>query len=506
MESFFQFFVVTIRLYLKGPQFSGMLMGKWGHTVKKSELFGRYPLPDRAAVRCALRGELECFQDKVVVLDDDPTGIQTVHDLYVYTGWDMATIREAMAAPESMFFILTNSRAFDEATTTRVHEEIAENLLAACRPFLLVSRGDSTLRGHYPLETEVLRGTIQRDGGSAFDGEIICPFFPEGGRFTAGNIHYVADGERLVPAGETEFAADKTFGYKSSDLTCWVEEKTRGRYPAKAVTAVSLEELRAVDYAAIERKLAAVSGFGKVVVNALDYTDLEVFVTALLRVMRTGKRFLVRSAAALVKVLGGVSDKPLLTNAELRDPDNGNGGLIIAGSHVKKTTAQLEVLCKRENVELIELNQHLVTDVDAFEAETRRVIQLAAERIAAGKTVVVQTRRERFDLGSGNPEDELRCAAAISEQLTSVVTRLPVRPSFLIAKGGITSSDVGTKGLGVRRAKILGQILPGVPVWRTGPESRFPGLAYVIFPGNVGDASALLDAVEKFRLGETATA
>ncbi|HPJ01993.1 MAG TPA: nucleotide-binding domain containing protein, partial [Candidatus Limiplasma sp.] len=58
-----------------------------------------------------------------------------------------------------------------------------------------------------------------------------------------------------------------------------------------------------------------------------------------------------------------------------------------------------------------------------------------------------------------------------------------------------------TQGLQVRKALVMGQILKGVPVWLTGPESRFPGMPYVIFPGNVGDENALLEAVLKIHPG-----
>lgn len=77
------------------------------------------------------------------------------------------------------------------------------------------------------------------------------------------------------------------------------------------------------------------------------------------------------------------------------------------------------------------------------------------------------------------------------------VSNLQSRPNFVVAKGGITSSDVATKGLMIRRAMVLGQILPGIPVWRAGPESKFPGMPYVIFPGNVGGETALLESVQK---------
>ena len=459
-------------------------------------LFGKYALQDPEPVRIALEEELARTKDKIVVLDDDPTGIQTIHDLYVYTDWSRESFREGFADSRRAFFIMTNSRSFSEEVTEAVHREVAGNLLAESRRFILVSRGDSTLRGHYPLETRVLRDALE-SGGLPVDGEIIYPFFPEGGRYTAGNIHYARVGDEMIPVGETEFAKDKAFGYHSSDLAAWVEEKTCGAYRAADVVCVTMEDLRSLDYDGIEKKLLSVRNFGKVIVNSLSYDDARVFVTAFLRAAAKGKRFIFRSAAAAVKILAGVTDKPLL-DKELKSPGNPHGGLIVVGSHVRKTTAQLEALRAREDIAFVEFNQHLVLEPEKLDAETERVLAEVTEKISGGKTVAMYTRRERFDVNSGDKEDELRCAAAISEKITSVVGRLPVRPAFIIAKGGITSSDIGTKGLSVKKALALGQILPGVPVWLTGPESRFPDLAYVIFPGNVGDEDSLLRAVEKF--------
>ena len=82
------------------------------------------------------------------------------------------------------------------------------------------------------------------------------------------------------------------------------------------------------------------------------------------------------------------------------------------------------------------------------------------------------------------------------DALTAVIGKLLVRPSFIVAKGGITSSDVGTKALLVKRALVKGQVRPGIPVWQTGEESRFPGLPYVIFPGNVGSEDDLRRVAE----------
>ena len=84
-------------------------------------------------------------------------------------------------------------------------------------------------------------------------------------------------------------------------------------------------------------------------------------------------------------------------------------------------------------------------------------------------------------------------------QLIEIVRSLDVQPRYLVAKGGITSSDVATHGLGIKRAMVPGQILPGVPVWRSGTESRYPGMPYIVFPGNVGGPEALVEIVTAFR-------
>lgn len=435
---------------------------------------------------------------KIVVLDDDPTGTQTVHDVCVYTDWSVESITDAFEDSHSMFFILTNSRSFTVEQTIAAHKEIAHNLAAASKKtgvsYLVVSRGDSTLRGHYPLENQVLRTALEAEGAPTLDGDIIFPFFPEGGRYTAGNIHYVADADALTPVGKTEFARDKTFGFSSSDLCDWIEEKSGGEFKSNDVTCITLDCLRALDYSKIEAQLLAVTGFGKVIVNALTYEDVKVFVTALMSVLAKGKHFMFRTAAAFVNVIGGISDQPLLTH--FISQKSGRGGLVIAGSHVKKTTAQLDALSTLPDLEMITLDQHLVLDSVAFEAEQQRVLRLCEKAISAGRTTVVMTRRERLDLNTGSKEDELHIATKISDALTGIVSGLSIAPSFLVAKGGITSSDIACKGLLIKKALVAGQIRPGVPVWFTAEESRFPGIPYIIFPGNVGTSEDLKIVVQ----------
>lgn len=465
--------------------------------VSKDELFAKIPAVDEAAVDVALTKELLDFDRKIIVLDDDPTGVQTVNGIHVYTDWTEESIAAGFAEENRMFFILTNSRAFQTAQTEAEHRTIAARVAAEARrtgkEFMLISRSDSTLRGHYPLETVTLARTLE-ESGERIDGEVLMPFFKEGGRFTIGDVHYVQEGAELTPAGDTEFARDKTFGYTSSDMKEYIEEKTQGAFRAADVVSISLDDLRAMRVDVIIKQLMAVTDFRKVIVNAVDYVDVKVFAIAMMRAMKAGKHFLFRTAAAWTKVIGGVTDKPLLGRDELVVKGNTNGGLIIIGSHVKKTTEQFEKLRELKDVKFIEFNHVLVLDPPKLEAELQRIIRETEDAIRHGMTVAVYTGRKRFDAGS--EAESLRVSVQISDALTSIVRRLSVQPAFLIAKGGITSSDVGTKGLSVRRALVLGQVAPGIPVWQTGAESKFPGMSYIIFPGNVGAVETLRDVVK----------
>jgi uncharacterized protein YgbK (DUF1537 family) len=455
---------------------------------------------DENQINAQLDEMLEKLKRKIVVLDDDPTGIQTVHNISVYTSWDEEALSAGFNESSSMFYVLTNSRSFSTDETKKVHTDIANTLCkvskAASRDYILISRADSTLRGHYPLETETLREVIESQSDKRFHGEVIFPFFMEGGRYTLDNIHYVKEGKELIPAGDTEFARDKSFGYKSSHMGEYVEEKTKGKYKKEDYIYITLSDLRSCNYDIITQKLLSVSGFNKVIVNAVDYIDVKIFVIGYIRSLIAGKEFIFRSAAALPKVLGGVSDVPLLKKDQLIDKRNKNGGIVIIGSHVQKTTKQFEALkdCKVP-LEFIEFDQHRVMEPDGLEQEVDRVIKLAEQNIADSKNVVVYTRRDRFDLDTDDKDAQLKVSIRISDAIASVVGKLTVRPNFIIAKGGITSSDIGTKALKVKKAIAMGQVKPGIPVWMTGHESKFPNMPYVIFPGNVGGVETLSEIV-----------
>jgi len=463
-------------------------------SLAKSATFAALPpvwphdvLPTNAAAAAAAGRTL-------VVLDDDPTGTQTVRDIAVVTAWDVATLTAELSAAPACFYILTNSRSLTPAATRALHFELATNLRAASasthRAFVVASRSDSTLRGHYPLETDTLAEIF-----SSFDATILTPYFEAGGRYTLHDTHYVAEGDRLVPAAETPFARDAAFGYRASHLADYVEEKTAGRIRAADVATISLDLLRSGGPLAVAEKLRTLPRGSVCIVNAAAPRDIDVFAAATLAAESAGSRFLYRTAAGFVAARIGQSPQHALLAPTAFSLPKAHGGLTIVGSYVPKTTAQLSALLANSPVTPIELNVAALLDETRRQPTITAALTALNAALAAGRDTVVYTSRQL--ISSTDAAASLAIGRRVSDALIHLVQNLAVTPRYLIAKGGITSSDTATLGLGVRRALVLGQALPGVPVWRLGPEAKFPGLGYVVFPGNVGSDTALADLVAR---------
>lgn len=456
--------------------------------------------PDEKLIDKLLEAERSKNQKKFVVLDDDPTGIQTVHDVFVYTDWSVDSIKHGLADNNSMFYLLTNSRSMTDNQTRKIHLELTNNVINAAlengKEFMIISRSDSTLRGHYPLETELVKQVVESKSRIVIDGEILFPFFKEGGRYTIDDVHYVDEGGTLIPVGETEFARDKTFGYQSSNLCDYIEEKTSGDYMAEDTISISLESLRRMELDKITSQLCSAGDFTKIIVNAIDYIDVKVFCIALFRTMTAGRNFMFRSAASFVKVLGGISDQPLLTRRDMIKENRSTGGIIVVGSYTKKTTRQLEELKGLGSVRLIEFNPMHSMEPEAYEREIRRVVEEAEVCIGNGITAVIYTNRTLQTIAGESKEETLLRSVRLSEAVCQIVGRLTVTPSFVLAKGGNTSSDIGVKALRVKRARVLGQVKPGIPVWETDGSSKFPDIPFIIFPGNVGNDKTLREVTE----------
>jgi uncharacterized protein YgbK (DUF1537 family) len=443
-----------------------------------------------------IQAEVKASRRKVVVLDDDPTGTQTVHGIPVLTGWPVDALRTELSNDLPAFYLLTNSRSLPLPEAEAMNADIGRNLVEAGRQagrgFVVVSRSDSTLRGHFPGEVIALAGVL----GGDLDAWVIIPFFLEGGRYTINDIHYVAEGEWLVPAGETEFAQDAAFGYGASNLRQWVEEKTAGRISADEVASISIEDVRLGGPERVAKRFADLAPGSVCVVNAASYRDVEVFVRGLLTAEARGQRFLYRTAASFVRARAGLPGRPLLTQADFDLPDSG-AGLFVVGSHVPRTTSQVSALLAHPGMVSIEINVAALLDGSHRVREIERVAWLADSVLARNQDVMVYTSRHLIT--GEDAEASLSIGQQVSEGLVGIVRAISTRPRYLVAKGGITASDVATQGLGIKRAMVPGQILPGVPVWQLGPESRYPGMPYIVFPGNVGGPEALIEILAVFK-------
>ncbi len=451
------------------------------------------PPPWPEDLRPSNRARVEAAAYKLIAIDDDPTGCQTVHAVDLFTAWDDASLAEMLADPEPLAYLLTNSRALPEAQAADLARGLGAALQRAShqsgRPVIPISRSDSTLRGHYPAEVDALVEGM----GEPCDALLLAPCFFEGGRYTLDDVHWVRQADQLIPAHQTAFAADPAFGFSSAFLPAWVEQKTRGRIRAGQVVALSLETLRAGGPAAVAAALGRLGNAQVLAVNAADYADLDVLVSGLLDAEAGGLRCLYRTAASFVRARRGLPAQPPLQGADLRCPGGeGCGGLVVAGSFVPQTTRQLQALTAPGDFQVIEVDVHAVMR-GGYDCQLVRLSERVNRRLLDGKHVLICTSRQRLGV---NGEQALAAGQAISSALVALVKELTGTPAFFIAKGGITASDIATRALRVHKARVLGQALSGVPVWRLGAESRFPGLPYVVFPGNVGDEGSLRGLVD----------
>ena len=437
-------------------------------------------------------------QPKIIVLDDDPTGSQTVHSCLLLTKWDVETLRIGLADASPIMFVLTNTRSLTPEDATAVTREVCRNLKPAIaaegiQDFMIVSRSDSTLRGHYPIETDAIAEEL-----GDFDAHFLVPAFFEGGRFTKASVHYLMVNGVPTPVHETEFAKDSVFGYSYSYLPDYVEEKTKGRIPAGKVERFLLGDIRS----GLRQRLSRLHDNQCGVVDAENQADLNQFAADILAIAATGKRFLFRSGASLLTALAKLPPQPIPAEEMSKYMRSHKAGVAIVGSHVKKTTEQLENLLKAPNTVPVEIDvSRLLTDT-ASQSEILKLEALAQieQAHAIGKTSVVFTSRKELEFA--DISTRLAFGQSVSALLMAIVQELPTDIGFLISKGGITSNDVVSTGLNLPTARLLGQILAGCSVVRTPADHpRFPDLPVVLFPGNVGDANALATVYTRLAQG-----
>jgi uncharacterized protein YgbK (DUF1537 family) len=458
--------------------------------VTLAERLAAYPPPHSIpGARRALREALVRGRSKIAVMDDDPTGTQTVHGVRVLMSWSVPSLLSALGEDEPLFFISTNSRSLPSEEASALAAQVGRNLRAAGERsgtrIVPASRSDSTLRGHFPAEVDALAGEM----GGPVDAVLLVPAFFDAGRYTIDNVHWVDTGGTLVPAHQTEFARDPDFGYAHGNLPEWVEEKTGGRRKAADVACISLDDVRRGGPERVSRILAAAHGGAPVVVNAACDEDLEVVALGASAAEDAGKSLLYRTSASFVKVRAGIEDRRLLTREEM-GPGSA-AGIVVVGSYVARTTAQVDRLVESGRAQPIEILVDRLLGGGTRAEEIGRATAAASRAIEKGRTALLYTSRTRLDSA-----DFLSAGRRIMEALCAIVGGIGPRPGFVIAKGGITSVAIARDALACAEALVLGQVLRGVPVWRLGAGSKWSAVPYVVFPGNVGDASSLLATVE----------
>lgn len=449
---------------------------------------------------------------KIVVIDDDPTGSQTVHGCPLLLRWDAESLAAGLAHPSPLLFLLANTRALAPAAAAERVREICRALRPALEEavacgrigdWLVVSRGDSTLRGHFPLEVDVIHGEL-----GPFDATLLVPAFLEGGRTTVDGVHRLHG----QPVHESPFARDGLFAYTTSHLPDWVEEKSAGRIPATAVDRIGWQELEqgGAGSAPLIRHLARLEGNACVAVDGASAQQLAALAAAV-RTLAAGdgrgdgrsRRFLFQSAASLIQALAGLPPQPLAPSAlaalRRRCGPRPLPGLVLVGSHVPLADRQLERLlaepgCVGVELEVAKVQRLLEGPEPALLLASLELAwgQRLADVLAGGHTPVVFTTRgearcrhagERRALGLTLADVMARLAAALAPSL-----------GYLISKGGITTHTLLADGLELGQVELQGQLLPGLSLVLAASETDQGPLPVLTFPGNLGDDGTLREA------------
>jgi uncharacterized protein YgbK (DUF1537 family) len=441
----------------------------------------------RAQVRRSLQGPV-----KVAVIDDDSTGTQTVAGIPLLTSWETSELEWAMRSPSPMFGVLANSRALPQDAAVEIFRQIGERLRALAGQLnvslRIVSRSDSCMRGHFPQEPDALAGPDTP--------VLICPAFPQAGRVTFEDIHWVRRDDMLVGAAQTEYAADPMFGYKSSNLIEWVRERAGAGADVESLT---LADVRSgPKHLAI--RLGALSQRSRfVIANAVSDDDLDCLAAAADSVHRADLPLIYRSGPSLLSSLLGRRAATALGD-DIAMP--GQRGLLVVGSHTQLTTAQLNAARREHDFQVVDLD---VVDVLAGEDSRRDAITRACEKLCVAlrdRNTDAALVTSRVAVHGGAGAESLRAAQTVADTVVEITEHVAreADPRWLVAKGGITSHDLAVRALHARRVQVLGPLFDGqISVWELGDESLIPGLRYVVFPGNVGGEQHLSVALHRLK-------
>lgn len=439
---------------------------------------------------------------KIVVIDDDPTGSQTVHNCLLLLKWDYLTLLKAFKSSSSLIFILANTRSLSQGDLEKRLKSICEAINFVIDSnnlnkdeFIFVSRGDSTLRGHNFIEPNIINKLL-----GPFDATFHIPAFIEGGRLTRNGKHYVNG----IPAHETIYAKDKIFGFSTNDLKELLIQKSNFK-----LSKDDIQNLRSSDLSSLEiqenknlfQKLQALNSNKQVIVDIENYLQLKNF-TLIINLFKGKKNFLYRTAASFIKAISNIESntKSHEYYAQLRRKGISNTslpGLIIVGSYIDLTTKQLQSISSHKSIVPIEICvskiYHLLTEANSSELSNFRIDLIDQLRInfSKNKTPVLFTSREFLDLQDS--DKQFNFYNFISCFIAELVSEIKNEIGYLISKGGITSHYVLEKGFSADYVYLEGQIFTGISIVNVKLDALTEYIPVVTFPGNFGDENSLLD-------------
>jgi len=414
------------------------------------------------------------------ILDDDPTGTQSVQDAPVVL-WPHNDGAEPNVPSNPVVYHLTNTRALAPSEAGEFVARVADRILTAEPSARVILRGDSTLRGHMYEEYRAVAEVAFRERPVL----LLVPAMPDAGRVTVNGIHQVDDGQTRKPVASTPYAADPRLGYNNSHLLAWAEERSGGALPAGRGAVVALGDLRTRGVDAIVETLLSLSrsGFASVcAVDAETTDDLRIIAAGLVAAEDAGAGVLVRSAPPFAAILG----KCLATS--LRPVPKSDKVLVVCGSFVPLATRQLASLCGVYPGAVVETDLDALLESPASE-QVRVADRLDAQLVSADVAVLATPRRPPTSKMSF--DDSLR----IAENLAGVLRQMPNLPSVVVAKGGVTSATVASVGLGAETAWVEGPAMTGVATWRVGECDG--AVRLLVVPGNVGSDNLLTELVSR---------
>ena len=443
---------------------------------------------------------------KIVIIDDDPTGSQTVNSCNLILKWDYETLLKSLKGSSNLLFILANTRSLSENDAKiRLKEicsslkKIMNNSLFAEEQFVLISRGDSTLRGHNYLEPFMINELL-----GPFDATFYIPAFIEGNRTTVNGNHFVSN----IPISKTIFSKDKIFGFSTSNVKELIYEQSDRQLNFNNIENIYIKDFEVLEgtqtnklYNYIEK----LKNNKKVIVDIIDYSQLDKF-SRVIKSLLNKKKFLFRSAASFISSLSNVkrNKKDNIYFSQLRRKNNNDKimkGLLVVGSYVELSTLQLNKVLEISVCKPIEINVLKLYDFFKLEDNLRQINSLKKlilnairQNLSQEFIPVLYTSREIVSLGDNN--DLIQFQLFLSAFISEIVSVIKNEIGYLISKGGITTNSIISEGLEAESVYLEGQILPGISLVTFNLLEQKGKLPIVTFPGNIGNQMSLVKALE----------